>query len=76
VTIAPDVISPDDGFYQQYGDIDGGTVAPLLDAGITLVETVGMVNQVVAPQPSAEKEEWQEQIDVGIHEEGVNGMAL
>ena len=72
--VAPDVIAPDDSLDDEYGDIDHGTVAPLLETDIPVIQTVGVVDDVVGPQPSAGKEEGEKQIDVGIHEEGIDGV--
>ena len=53
--VAPDVIAPDDSLDDEYGDIDHGTVAPLLETGIPVVQTVGVVDDVLPVKDAIEK---------------------
>jgi hypothetical protein len=76
VLIAPDVIAPDDKLKDGNGNENDGSVDKTLDAGIIVVQSVRVVEIVVDRQDDCCCEGWYDDIYVGVHHEGVNGMPL
>lgn len=74
--IAPDVVAPDCQFEDKDRDIDDGTVDPFLEFDVALVEPVGMTEVVIDHQEESCQEVRYDEIDVRVHEKGINGMSL
>ena len=74
--IAPDVIAPDNKLKDGNGNEDDGPVDETLDACIIVVQSVRVVEIVVDRQDDCCCEGRYDDIYVGVHHEGINGMPL
>ena len=72
--VAPDVIAPDDKLEDGNGNKDDGAIDESLDAGVVLVQAVAMMEIIVDRQYYSYSEGRHNDIDIGVHKEGINGV--